>query len=114
LQLLIADVDDVVGRLCKTASVGLFVDFLFFDLADSVVVVQAPDSLFVVAYVAVVVSALCRSVVDADTVQVIGHRLVGRVLVLKQVLLPFNLLPEIADLLFDLRAVRAKDLLDDA
>ena len=54
MQFLLADVDDIVGRLCETASVGLLKYFFFFNLADSMVVVQTPDFFFVVADIAVV------------------------------------------------------------
>lgn len=56
------------------------------------VIVLSPNFLFVITYVAVVVATLCGAIVDANTVQVVGHVLQARVLSLKNVLVSDNLL----------------------
>jgi len=77
------------------------------------VVVAAPHTLLVVVDVAVVMTALSRAIMDANTVQVVSHIFQRRILVLKQVLLSLNLSLKLCDLLFDLCAVGVEHVLHD-
>lgn len=114
LQFALADVDDIVGGLCETATAGFLEDQLFFDVRDAMVIVATPDSLIVVLNIAVIMSALSSAIMDANTMQIVG--LVGQRLVLgvEKVLLVLNLLLELLDLLPDLGTVRAEHLLNDS
>jgi len=51
---------------------------------------------------------------NTNAMQVVRHILERRILILKQVLLGFNLMLERGDLLLDLRAVGVKNLFNDA
>lgn len=57
-------------------------------------------------------TALCRAVVDTDTVQIVRHLLEGDILILKQVLLVLDLLLQAADLILDVTEVLIEHLLE--
>ena len=69
------------------------------------VVVLSPHVLSVVKDVGVVMAALSRSIVDADSMQVVWHLLQGRIIVLQLVVLALNLLLKASDLLSDLISI---------
>lgn len=110
--LFFGDVDDPVGRFSVATSHGLLKHLGFFDLTHPVVIVLAPDTLIVVLNVRVVMTALCRAVVDTDTVQIVRHLLEGDILILKQVLLVLDLLLQAADLILDVTEVLIEHLLE--
>ena len=69
------------------------------------VIVAAPDTLIMVLDVAVIMARLSRTIVNANTMQVVRHFLEGQVLRLKQGFLQFNLLLEGSNLLLHFRTV---------
>lgn len=110
LQLFLRDINDVIRRFRQTATISILKDLLFLDLANPMVVVLTPDALDMVLDVAEVVAALCCAIMDADAVQVIGHLLQSRVLVLKQIFLVLDLLLQLGDLVLHFVAVSVKNL----
>ena len=106
LQLLLRDVDDPVYRfsIATTAHKFLF-DLYLVNNRNSMVVVLSPYVLSGVKDVGVVMAALSRSIVDADSMQVVRHLLQGRILVLQLIFLALNLLLKASDLLPDLISI---------
>ena len=76
------------------------------------VVVLSPYVLSGVKDVGVVMAALSRSIMDADSMQVVRHLLQRRILVLQLVFLVLNLLLKASNLLLDLISVVVKHLLN--
>ena len=76
------------------------------------VVVLSPYVLSGVKDIGVVMAALSRSIMDADSMQVVRHLLQGRILVLQLVFLVLNLLLKASNLLLDLISVVVKHLLN--
>ena len=113
LKLFFTDVDHIVGGFGQATAVGVFEDLLLLNDVDSVVIVLAPHSLSVVLDVAVVVTTLCSSIVDADTMKVVSLSLQRRVLILEQILLGLNLQLKAFDLVFDFVPIVVKHLLHE-
>ena len=105
LQLLLRDVDDPVCRFSLATTHSILFDLDWVNNRNSMVVVLSPHVLSVVKDVGVVMAALSRSIVDADSMQVVWHLLQGRILVLQLVFLALNLLLKASDLLSDLISI---------
>lgn len=113
LHFLVGNVDQVVRRSVRVASVGVAQDLLLFDSGHCVIVVLPPDVLPVIPDVAVVVTTLSGAFVNAHPVQMVRHALQRLLVQAVQVVLMLAYLAfEIAYLLLDLVAVLIQRLLN--
>ena len=83
LQLLLRDLDDPVCRFSLATTHSILFDLDWVNNRNSMVVVLSPYVLSGVKDIGVVMAALSRSIMDADSMQVVRHLLQGRLLVLQ-------------------------------